>query len=120
VQPDGGLVQHIEHAAQLRADLRGQADALRLAARKRSGGAFQAQVIQPHGRKKFQAPADFVQHPPGDLRFALVEFQLRTVTSARAMGSEVNSAMEKFLTRTERLAGRSRLPLQAAQSRGDM
>jgi hypothetical protein len=46
--------------------------------------------------------------------------QLRTVSSARAMGISVNSAMEKFFTRTARLAGRSRLPWHAGHSAGDM
>src|SRR5262245_29013412 len=32
MQPDGGLVQHIEHAGQARADLRGESDTLALAA----------------------------------------------------------------------------------------
>jgi hypothetical protein len=32
MQPDGRLIEHVQHAAQLRADLRGQADALRFAA----------------------------------------------------------------------------------------
>jgi hypothetical protein len=38
VQADGRLVQHIEHAGQARADLRGQPDALAFAARQRAGG----------------------------------------------------------------------------------
>ena len=33
VQADAGFVQHIHHASQTRANLRGQADALRLSAR---------------------------------------------------------------------------------------
>ena len=74
MQADGGLVEHVEHAAQLGADLRGQPDALRLAARQRGGGALQAQVIQPHGGEKLQPPADFIQHAAGDLRLAVVEF----------------------------------------------
>ena len=37
--------------------------------------------------------------------------QSRAVSSARAIGSPVNSAMEMPFTRTARLAGRSRLPL---------
>ena len=68
MQADGRLVQHVEHAAQLRADLRGQADALRFAAGERGGGAVQAQVIQPDGGEKLQAAADFVQHAARDLR----------------------------------------------------
>ena len=68
VQADGRLVEHIEHAAQLRADLRGQADALRFAAGKRGGGAVEAQVIQADGGEKFQAAADLIDHAAGDLR----------------------------------------------------
>ena len=42
MQADGGLVQHIEHAGEARADLRGQTDALALAARQSAGIARQA------------------------------------------------------------------------------
>ena len=48
VQPDGRLVEHVEHADQPGADLGGQPDALRLAAGERPGGAGQRQVVQPH------------------------------------------------------------------------
>ncbi len=41
VQADGGLVEDVEHADERRADLRGQADALRLAAGERRGGAVE-------------------------------------------------------------------------------
>ncbi len=58
VQPDGRLVQNIQHAAKLGADLRRQADALRFAARKRGGGTRQAQVIETDGGEKLQAVAD--------------------------------------------------------------
>ena len=37
MQADGRLVEHIEHAGEARADLRGETDALALAARQRSG-----------------------------------------------------------------------------------
>ena len=36
VQADGGLVQHVEHAGETGADLRGEPDALALAARQRA------------------------------------------------------------------------------------
>ena len=42
VQADAGLVEDVEHADERRADLRGQADALRLAAGERGRGALQA------------------------------------------------------------------------------
>ena len=48
VQPDGGLVQHVAHALQIRPELRRQANALRLAARERGGRAIQLQIAQAH------------------------------------------------------------------------
>ncbi|MNQ96367.1 hypothetical protein D3C85_1119690 [compost metagenome] len=48
VQADGRLVQHIKDAGQARADLRGQADALALAARQGAGAARKAEVVQAH------------------------------------------------------------------------
>ena len=41
MQADGGLVEHVAHALQVRAELRGQPDALRLAARQRGRGAIE-------------------------------------------------------------------------------
>ena len=46
MQADGGLVEDAAHAAQVRAELRRQADALRLAARQRGRGAVQRQVAE--------------------------------------------------------------------------
>ena len=37
MQPDRRLVEHVEHAREARADLRGEADALRFTARQRAG-----------------------------------------------------------------------------------
>jgi len=45
VQADTGLIQDVEHAHELGADLRGQPDALRLAARERGRSAVQRQVV---------------------------------------------------------------------------
>ena len=67
VQADGWLVQHVEHAAQLRADLRGQANALRLAAGKRGGGAIQAEVAEADGQQKIQARGNFGERAAGDV-----------------------------------------------------
>ena len=47
VQPDGRLVEHVEHTGEPRADLGGQPDALRLAARQRARGPRKRQVFQP-------------------------------------------------------------------------
>ena len=73
VQADRGLVQHIEHAGQARADLRGQADALAFAAGQGAGGARQGQVIQADIEQERQPLADLLQHPRGDLVLLRVE-----------------------------------------------
>ena len=67
VQADGGLVQHVEHARQPRADLGGEADALALAAGQRAGCARQRQVIEADIDQEGQALADFLEDSAGDL-----------------------------------------------------
>jgi hypothetical protein len=71
VQADGGLVEHVEHAAQLRADLRRQANALRFAAGKSGGGAIQAEVAEADGEQKIEARGDFGERAAGDVALAL-------------------------------------------------
>ena len=67
VQADRRLVQHVEHAGEARADLRGQADALALAARQRAGVARQGEVIEPDIDQEAQPLADLLQDAAGDL-----------------------------------------------------
>ena len=67
VQADRRLVQHIEHAGQARADLRGEANALALAAGQRAGRARQRQVIEADVEQEGQPLADFLEHAAGDL-----------------------------------------------------
>ncbi len=66
MQPDGGLVQDVEHAHQLRADLGGQPDALGFAAGERRRGAVQGQVVQPHVHHEPQSVLDLLDDPPCD------------------------------------------------------
>ena len=73
VQADRRLVQHIEHAGQSRADLRGQADALAFAAGEGAGSARQRQVVQADIEQERQPLADLLQHPRGDLVLLGVE-----------------------------------------------
>ena len=60
VQADRRLVQHVEHAGQAGADLRGESYALALAARKRAGIARQGEVVQADIIEKAQPLADFL------------------------------------------------------------
>ena len=73
VQADRRLVEHIEHAGQARADLRGQADALALAARQRAGGARQRQIVEADIVEEAQPLADLLEDAPGDLVLLGVE-----------------------------------------------
>ena len=67
VQADRGLVEHVEHAGEAGADLRGEPDALALAARQRARGARQRQIFEPDVDQEFQPVADFLEHAHGDL-----------------------------------------------------
>ena len=59
VQADRGLVQHIEHAGEARADLRGEPDALAFAARQRARGARQVEIIEPDIDEELAAARGF-------------------------------------------------------------
>ena len=61
VQADRGLVEDVEHTDERRADLCGQADALRLPARQRRGGAAHRQVADPHVVEEPQPLPDLAQ-----------------------------------------------------------
>ncbi len=67
MQADRRLVEHVEHAGQARADLRGEPDALALAARQRAGGARQRQVIEPDVAQEGEPVDDLLQDALGDL-----------------------------------------------------
>ena len=76
VQPNGGLVEDIEHTHEARADLRGQADALRLAAGERRRGAGEGEVIQAHVHQEAQALDDLLHDTPADELLALRELEV--------------------------------------------
>ena len=66
VQADAGLVEDVEHADQRRADLRGQADALRLAAAERGRGALQREVADADVVEEGEALADLLDDAAAD------------------------------------------------------
>ena len=75
VQADGGLVQHIQHAHQRRADLGGQTNALAFAAGQGSAGTGQGQILQTNILEEFQPGADLLENQIGDLLFLLCQLQ---------------------------------------------
>ncbi len=73
VETDGGLIQHIEHAGEARADLRCQPNTLALAAGKRAGRAGKGEIIQAHIHEEAQTLANFLQDARCDLVLLGVE-----------------------------------------------
>ena len=61
VQADGGLVEDVKHAGEVRAELGGEADALGFAAGERAGGAVEGEVAEADVLEKFQALLDLRQ-----------------------------------------------------------
>ena len=68
VQADRGFVEDVEHADQSRADLRGEADALRFAAGEGVGAAVEGEIAQAHVAHQVQAAADLLEGFLGDER----------------------------------------------------
>jgi hypothetical protein len=66
VEADGGLVQNVERADERGAEVGGELDALRLAARERRGEAVERQVIQTDIDEELQPAANLEQHLVGD------------------------------------------------------
>ena len=67
MQADRGLVEHVEHAGEARADLRGEPDALALAARERAGIARERQVAEADVPEEAQALVDLLEDARRDL-----------------------------------------------------
>ena len=75
VQADGGLVEDVADATQVGAELGGEADALRLAARQGGRGTVQRQVAKTDLVQEVEAAADFTDQIAGDPGLALGEHQ---------------------------------------------
>ena len=79
VQADAGFVQDIQHARQLRPDLCGQADALRLAARKRCRRTVHVEVVDADVQEEMHALVDFAQDFLGYIVLSFSEFDWQFV-----------------------------------------
>src|SRR5271157_1849875 len=69
VQADGGLVQDVERANEMRTQRRGQLDALRFTARERGGKAVKGEVVEADFVEELQAGANLFQDFIGDVGF---------------------------------------------------
>ena len=76
VEADGGLVEDVEHAAEARADLGGEADALAFAAGERGGVAVEGEIVEADGAEEFEALDDFAAEALGDQGFARGEAEV--------------------------------------------
>src|SRR5258706_4499882 len=77
MQADGGLVEDVANPAQVGAKLRGQPDALRLAAGERWRGTVQGQVIETDFREEAKAALQFRNQVTREFQFAAFEVQRR-------------------------------------------
>ena len=66
VQADARFIQDVQHAHEGRADLRGEPDALALAARERGRAAVEREVVQAHVDHEPEALADLLQYALGN------------------------------------------------------
>ena len=75
VQPDGRLVEHVQHTDEPAADLAGQPDALGLAAGQRGRRAVQVEVVEADVAQEADAGVDLLEHPLGDEHLALGQLE---------------------------------------------
>src|SRR5271157_16298 len=66
VEANGGLVQNVQHTAEFRTDLGGEANALALPARQSGGGAVERNVAESDVVQELQALGNFVDDASGD------------------------------------------------------
>ena len=84
VQADGRFVEDVEDTAQLRSDLRRQADALAFSTGECGGGTAKLEVAESDVVQEFEAFGDFVRDAAGDGQFPAGEFDVaRTFESTR-------------------------------------
>ena len=101
VQPDRRLVEHVQHAGELRSDLRRQPDALAFAARQRGRAAPERQIADADVDQKPQPVANLPQHAAGDQVLALGELQrLERAAATSTIGRRTYSDSRRPFTRT--------------------
>ena len=93
VQADARLVQHVEHALELAADLGGETNALALAAGQGGRAAVQGEVAEAHVIEKPQPLADLLQHFLGDDRVLAFQGEIGEPAAglAHALGRHVGN-----------------------------
>ena len=88
-----GLVEDVEYAHQAGADLRRQADALRLAAGERASGAIEGEIIQPDVYQEAQPRANLFHQLAHDERLRSVSTMALNHSSASPIDDSVTSVI---------------------------
>ena len=118
MEADGRLVQHVERADELRAQLVGQVDPLRLAARQGARLTGEREIAESDAQEKGELGVELPQDLAGDDRLPRGEGRdRRGAGPPRRSVSTVNSAMVRPATRTASAAGFSRVPRQSRADR---
>ena len=86
VQADGRLVEDVNHAHELGADLRGEADTLALAAGEGCRGTIQREVLKSHVHKELQSVGKLPQHVPRHRFPAPGEFAFERMDPGKQVG----------------------------------
>jgi hypothetical protein len=120
VQANRGLVEHVHHADQACADLRGEADALRLAAGERVGLALQREVIEADIDQEAQAVGDLLDDLDRDLAAPAGQVEALEELSASSIGSTTIWGSGFSATKTLRAARLRRAPWHSVQDRSLM
>ncbi len=76
MQPDGGFVQHVQHAREAAADLARQPYPLGLASRERGRRSVQCEVVQADVHQEAQPPLDLLEQLAGYQGVGSSEFEL--------------------------------------------
>ena len=76
MQSNGGLIQHVQHARQSRADLGGQANSLSFATGERARCTLQGKIVEAHRHKKIKPCSNLPQHLCCNFLVAFSKFQL--------------------------------------------
>ena len=118
VEPDRRLVEDVEDADELRADLRREPEPLRLAARERLRRAVELEVADADVVEERQPLAHLLQDPPADQLLRLRELELVEEAQARAVTDiRVKPWIESPPIVTASTSGLSRAPPHSGHGR---
>ena len=120
VQADRRLVEHVQHADQAGADLGGEPDPLRLAARQRGGRPVEREVVEPHVEQEAEAGVDLLEDEPGDRHVPLGQVEVEQVLGQLADRLGAQAAIDLPSIVTARVTGLRRAPLQDGQGTSRM